>query len=263
MGKKSVSPANPLPRLNKQSDAKAEHLNVPIELLQLAIKDHCLTDLRALLCLKFNYRDTFPMNKESINELTAILGYGSVKSTNARLNNLKQLGWANYDAKSNLLFIKGFEALRQKLGLKLQTGAILTCNDLISNNQFKGFAAGAVMNNMVKVKLRRVKRQKGGLIEDRINAMNDYSKIANEALAKILKCSIGQAFNLKKLAKSLGYIEVKRGFIDTWFNIKDIEGFKKGNTEISHKLVRKKDKIAIKSSDLVKGNMRLSRREKI
>lgn len=248
---------------SKQRAIKPEYLKIPVELLQLAIKDHCLNDLRALICLKFEYGGTFAMNKGNMIELTAMLGYCSPKSTNTHLHNLKKLGWVNYDPKSNLLFIKGFEALRQKLGLKLQTGAIVTCNDLISNKQFKGFAAGAVMNNMVKVKLRRVKRQKGSLIEDRINAMNDYSKIANEALAKILKCSIGQAFNLKELAKSLGYIEVKRGVIDTWFNIKDIEGFKKGNTEISHKLVRKKDKIAIKSSDLVKGNMHLSRREKI
>ena len=83
------------------------------------------------------------------------------------------------------------------------------------------------------------------------------------ALAKVLNCSIGQAFNLKKLAKSIGYIKVKKGFISTGFSIKDIDGFKKGYPELSSKLVRKKDQIVLKSSDLVKSNMPLSRREKI
>ena len=266
MDKKTISPASISLQEIKQSFTKPDHLNVPVELLQLSLQNHCLNDLRVFITLKINWGGTFPMNKECLNDLTSVLRYNSHKSTNTHLNNLKLLGWVNYDCKTNLLFIKGFEALRQKLGLKQRTSAIITYNDLRNNNQFKGFAAGAVINNIVnsqKMKLRRIEQKKGCSTEDRINAMNGYFKTANEALTKIFKCSIGQAFNLKKLAKSLGYIKVKKGFIDTGFNIKDIEGFKKGYPELSSKLVRKTNQIALRSSDLVKSNMLLSRREKI
>jgi len=250
----------------KQPFAKSNYLNVPIELLQLSLQNHYLNDLRVFLSLKMNWGGTFPMNKESVINLTSILGYKSYKSTNTHLSNLKQLGWVNYDCKTNLVFIKGFEDLRQKLGLIQRPSVPISCNHLSNNNQFKGIAAGAVINNMVnyqKVKLRRVERLKGGSIEDRINLINGDFALANEALAKVLNCSIGQAFNLKKLAKSLGYIKVKKGFINTGFSIKDIEGFKKGYPELSSILVQKKGRIVLKSCDLVKSNMPLSRREKI
>ncbi|WP_295654679.1 hypothetical protein [uncultured Mucilaginibacter sp.] len=246
--------------------AKSDQLNVPVELLQLSLQNHCLNDLRLFLMLKINWGGTFRMSKESVIELTSILGYSSTKSTHTHLKNLEKLDWVNFDYKTNLLFIKGFEALRQKLGLKQRTGAIINRDNLINNNQFKGFAAGAVINNMVnsqKIKLRRLGQQKGCSAEDRINNANGYFNVATEGLAKILKCSIGQAFNLKKLAKLLGFIKVKKGLIVTEFNIKEIEGFRLGNPELSPKLTRKKNKIAIKSSDQIKSNMPFSRREKI
>ena len=245
---------------------KPEFLKVPVQLIQYSIQKQYLNELRVFLIMKMESIGHFPNEREVITHLNTIIGYKDEKSTRMNLESLLKLGWLNYDIKSNLIFIKGFEAIRQKLDLNLRGGVYLYSEDLSTKKQFRGFAAGAVINNLVnsqKVTLRMLGLKKGCPTEDILNAKSGYYRVANSVLSKVFKCPLSQAYYLKKIAKVYQYITIKKNYIDTGYKCKNIEVFKRGKPELVFRITLIKDKIVLKDCDLIAGNMKFSRRGKI
>lgn len=250
---------------HRLSFESSDTLKVPVQLLQFVLQNGLIQELRVFLALK-KIHNTVYSSKETIYGLQHYLGYKSHKSVTNNLTRLKELGWVDFDRKTNLLFIKGFEALRKKLNLPIRTGVYLYHQELTDKYRFKAFAAGAVVNSLVNSQRRNIRQLellKGRSKEDGFIIKSGYCKVANAAVASVLQCSLGQAYNLKKLAAKYKYITIKKNFIKTGVHIKDARLFAKGHPELVHLLARKNKELVIKDCDLVMGNMESSRRVKI
>ena len=233
---------------------------VPVELCFYVLLHKMMNPFRLYISLKMLCDGKIIINEGVVLQLKESLHYKSSRSVTNNLKVLTAFNWVGYNKKSGYHFIRGFDTVRRIMEFKSVTGVLIKIRSI---DDIKPLTIAAAIGWFIMSNKRKQKRGSApnkvgngllvynGASHDSRFLKSQYFPVANIALAKTLKVSISTAYNYKQLAKSAGYIEIKRDDETTDIDAKHLPFFKKVYPELSHKAWAGKSKIMLREPDLV------------
>jgi hypothetical protein len=230
---------------------------IPVELCVFILQNRIVNPFKTYLMLKNMCSGKMKFDRDQLCKQLNI----SDKTLDRHLKVLIKLNWIGFDPKSMMLFIRGFDKIREMNQFNSRLAIICTQADF---KTFTAFLFGAVVSNVLRAK-KRQQWQPGAAKKG--NAPQPgrqpfFYPIANGYMAKILNYSVKGMVKLKQQAESIGYILTKENKRLTGEPFSNIDKFKNMNNPERHLLKKSGNEIGIQKPDLISTKMEFSRRTK-
>lgn len=200
-----------------------QHIKVPVELLKHVQHHNKHKALGVYLVLKASCSGRIVLSKESYKFLLEVTSIKTHQSLKKHLNYLIQENWIGYDHKKGIIYVRGFNYLRDKYGFYGVRSATFSIERDLKN--IKQFVEAAIVSSIIKTKihgriavivknagrsaLKNKSAQQELIAKNRITA---YCGLSNKVIGEELGMSKSQADRCKKAWERLGYIIAKPQF---------------------------------------------------
>lgn len=237
-------------------------LAIPLELCEHVIRTKFFRPMQVYIHLKSVCSGKIKRGDIDYRGIASVLGLKSGRTVRNNLKILLDKNWIGYNNKTEIYFIRGFEAIRRIHNFKAKTAAEFDTKDI---RNIKAFLAGAKIAHLVnrqKKRKRATEPNKGG--SNQIARKTSlYWPVATKPLARMLGVSISSAHLLKALAQRAGFADILRSYQKTGLKPNHKVPLKIGAPEIAHKVRVINDEVVIQGVDLIMPNVRLKCRKKL
>ena len=231
---------------------------IPVEVSVFILQNRLVNPFRTYLNLKNMCDGKMKCDSMKLSKDLNLSG----KTLEKHLKVLIQLNWIGFDAKSKMLFIRGFDRIREMHKFNCRQAIVCTQDDL---KTLHAFLFGAVVSNILRAKKRQLWQpgaaKKGYATQP--GRQPFFHPLANGYTAKILNLSVMRSQQLKVLAEEAGYIVTRENIIKTGEPLTTIEKFKNTNNPERNLLKRSGFEIGIQKPDTISTKMNFSRRKKV
>ena len=185
-----------------------QHLNIPLQLIEVAAREKHLRQLKVLLAFKFAHGGQVRLQDVDWQQIGDVSGYSDVRTLRGHLEACMRLNWIGTDGQ--WLFIRSFERLRESTGASSRTAVEITRKQV---SEILEYALPAKIQSRARAK--RHARKKAGA---KPMPMEPYTSLdpagCSPYFDQAVSCSlIGQwygisassASRLKARAKKAGY----------------------------------------------------------
>ncbi|MEI7725324.1 MAG: hypothetical protein WCK09_09485 [Bacteroidota bacterium] len=229
---------------------------IPLEICVFVLQNRLVKPFKTYLMMKSICPGKLHYNKSELAQKLNISG----KTLEKHLGQLIKLNWIGWDPKSKMVFIRGFDKIREMYQFNSRLAIICTQADF---KTLTAFLFGAVVSNILRAKKRQLWQPDA--------AKKRYAKqsgcqplfypVANGYTAKILNYSLKGSMKLKNQAECGGYIVTKEQFEKTGVLYSNINYFKTKNPNY-YLCKRSGLEIGLQLPDLISSKMDFSRRKK-
>ncbi len=230
---------------------------VPVDLIQFALTNNKIQELRLYLILKHEYAGGVMINKAILRRLQLETGRCR-KSLSKDITSLESLGWTN--SNKGFTYIRSFKRLYKMLKGKSAARVEFDRQYLQCP---KAYFAGAFIGRLVMTQRNRYRKNKksanqagqnyymgSGSYHDLLDA--DFFPVANTAIAKMLQKSIMYGSRLKKSAVESGYLLLKANYSEVSIRSEDLNTLRSIDSEFENKYIKKTKGIMERGPDLIK-----------
>ena len=232
-------------------------LSIPIELCSFVLKYRIVNPFHSYLIMKSKCSGKLKFDKK---ELSKVLNVSN-KTLDKHLFELRKLNWVGYNPKSGILFIRGFEKIREMHYFKSRLAIVCTETDL---KTFRPFLFAGAASSIILFKKRQIRRflaEKKGNAYHR-NRQPFFHPLSVGYLAKLIHFSMSGVVKLKTQAEAAGYITTKEDIQATVIPFLQISHYWIPKNENRGYFQKKGKFIGIQSPDLISTNMDFSKRKK-
>lgn len=233
-------------------------LSIPIELCSFVLQNRIVNQFRSYVFLKSICSGKLPYDNKRLSTLLNISG----KTLDKHLQKLRKLNWVGYNPKSNIIFIRGFDKIREMYQFNSRKAIVCTQTDF---NSFRAFLFAAVVSNIIRYKKRQnwrfIASKKG--YARQMNRQPFFYPLAVSYLAKLVNISNTSAARLKALSEVSCYLVTKENIKVTDISFKYF-GFYRSLRDENRQYPKKTgETIGIQQPDLISTNLNFTRRKKM
>lgn len=244
-------------------------LRVPVQLLELCLREKIINQFRVYLCMKRRCVGQMRLSPEMVKEIADEIGVH--QATVLRyIETMKKKNWIGYNPNSGMYFIRGWSYILGVEKLEGRSGVEVDFDSDIKNLRALAFAAAT--SHYMKVRERTghkrsgSKQQSSETSEDNEKPINLGAFVEKSAFNKLGVVELGQRFNVtpmcisnwKKRAKELGYLEYQHNFVKTGFTVSFLPMLLKCFDHLAHKFVCYSGEVYLQCTDSFVSDMLFS-----
>ena len=183
--------------------------NVPVSLCSHVITEKLFTELSAYVSLQL-FSDGILALNEAIAALSSLKNLTSLKSRKKCINKLVQLGWIGLDKIKNVIYLRKIGSFVSSTNSTYQKVVPFYKSNLASA---KSFVYAALLSEKLQQQKSAIflqSRKKPAVKNKDAAQQASYCGLGKFGLAKLFKCSAGQAVKIKCRLVADGYITTKK-----------------------------------------------------
>lgn len=244
------------------------HINVPVEMCNYAVRHNLENPLRVFIYLKINYPSGKIYWNIKVRKRASLFLKINIKTIDNNFKKIIELEWVEYYEKFNYCRLISFDKLRCSFGW-YQTRSFSFNDKNILN--IRSTLGGVLYTQLFKSYSRKyLKRNKkvlknGSAISFITPSCKyaDYAQISVKSISKIFHTSISKAVRLKQKAEKAGYLKVKKQYM--YLNDDQIFAAMKGReySGENNNVVCIKGKYAYQGIDKIYSEMYFKKRKKL
>lgn len=238
-----------------------EYLKIPVDLCIYAFKHQLMRPFKLYILLNALTQGNVILSPDDFKLMCNLLKYKTDKSVKNNLRRLVEVGWVGQDTKSGRYWIRGFDELRNRLGLENRKAVEFGIEFM---EDFEVFCFSAIVGKIIirQEWRRRSARMKSGSAFPDLPFKPGYFPMSNIYLSKVLYKSPSRVSQYKKLAKER-YLEIIPSQTTLPIRPSELPSFKSNDPESYGAMFIRGGTVIKPGIDLVRYLLTYRRRKKI
>ncbi|EMQ95549.1 hypothetical protein D778_02383 [Xanthomarina gelatinilytica] len=183
-------------------------------------------ELKFFLLLKLIYPcGKAQLNNEALQFIELVENISSRKTTNKYINFLMEIGWIDYNQKTQFHIFKSFDRIRKENNWEVRLAFQIDFNNYY---KIKAVTGAVIYGYLHKDFWRKVKKQKSVqlkgstyyFLSPKFNYKEEYAPVSVNGVTQLFNISTATASRLKNEAFNEGLIKLKKNYSKTLFNKK-------------------------------------------